>query len=184
MQLASTLWWIRPELVLRLAERLGQPVDSYVNGAQTWFTDAPGAGSDAGAGDSHTRTDRDRDVLEWRLHPVAGFTQPAGLSHYDLWERVTELLTRGAHPDRLRLGREERSLAQLWDGLECFPAYSDELEPATVAARATDTLGIPPDARGLVDHDAIADAWEQSRGAVSIVALLAEQLHAGPDPRR
>ncbi|MEY2430924.1 MAG: hypothetical protein QOC92_649, partial [Acidimicrobiaceae bacterium] len=36
-------------------------------------------------------------------------------------------------------------------------------------------LGIEPDACGLVDHAAVGDAWERSRGEMSIVdALLAE----------
>ena len=65
---------------------------------------------------------------------------------------------------------------RLWDGLEAFAAYGDEVEPATLAAAATEALGIPPDATGLVDHDRIGDEWERSGGRVSIVALLLEQL--------
>ncbi|MFO1533569.1 MAG: hypothetical protein ABR562_07760, partial [Thermoplasmatota archaeon] len=58
-------------------------------------------------------------------------------------------------------------LDQLWDGLEAFPAYDDEVEPATLAAVTTDALGIAPDAAGLGDHDRIGDAWERSGRTVS-----------------
>jgi hypothetical protein len=157
MRTATALWWITPELVLALDERLGPPVDSYVNGSQTWFTD-------------------EERTLEWRLHPVGGFTLPPGLSHYDLWEQVVAQLSGGADPDRLVLGGTTVALSGLWDGLECFPAYGDDLEPATVTRRATELLAIPPALSGLVDHEPIGDAWERAHGDVSIVALLAEQL--------
>jgi hypothetical protein len=39
-------------------------------------------------------------------------------------------------------------------------------------------LGLAPDASGLVDHARIGSTWERSRGAVSIVALLLEELQA------
>jgi hypothetical protein len=159
-RVASTVWRVSPELVLALDEQLGPPVDSYVNGTQTWLTD----------------NGPNREALEWRLHPVARYRQPAGLSHYDLWEQVVSQLSRGGDPDRLELGDEARSLRTLWDGLECFAAYGDDLEPAPLAAAAGDALGRPPDAAGLVDHTAIGDAWERSKGAASIVGLLSEQL--------
>jgi hypothetical protein len=155
--IATALWWMTPELVAALDRELGTPVDSYVNGSQTWFT-----------GDEQT--------LEWRLHPVGAFTMPDGLSHYDLWERVVDQLAGGGSADAIELGRETRPLAGLWDGLECFPAYGDDLEPATLASRATELLGIAPGLCGLVDHDQIADAWEATHGAVSIVRLLGDQL--------
>lgn len=162
MSLATTVWRIRAELVQALDAQLGQPVDSYLNGSQTWFTEAVGTGV----------------MLEWRLHPVARYRQPAGMSHYDLWEAVTDQLAAGAPPGALTLRAETRALDGLWDGLECFPARGDDLEPATLAAAATAALGLAPDAAGLVDHDRIGDAWEGSRGAVSIVGLLLEQLGA------
>ncbi len=66
-------------------------------------------------------------------------------------------------------------LERLWEGLEAFPAYGDEVEPAPLAAAVTDAIGIAPDAAGLADHERIGDAWEQARGRLSIVdALLAE----------
>jgi hypothetical protein len=157
--IATALWWMTPELVGLLDSRLGPPVDSYVNGSQTWFS-----------GEEQT--------LEWRLHPVAGFTLPRGLTHYDLWERVVDELHAGGDPDALQLGSETRPLGSLWDGLECFPAYGDDLEPATLSRRAVEILDRTPDLCGLVDHDRVADAWEASKGAVSIVRLLADQLES------
>jgi hypothetical protein len=156
-RVATAIWTIAPDLVLALDERLGTPVDSYVNGSQTWLTPA---------GDVE---------LEWRLHPVAGYRTPKGLSHYDVWEQVVAALSAGADPHALVLGDEVRPLTGLWDGLECY-APSDELEPATLARLATDTLGRPPDRSGLVDHDAVGDAWERAHGNVSLVALLLDQL--------
>ena len=62
--------------------------------------------------------------------------------------------------------------------MEAFAAYDDEVEPATLAAATTHALGIAPDGCGLVDHGAIGDAWERSRGQTSIVRALLEQLSA------
>ncbi|MGZ4735770.1 MAG: hypothetical protein ACXV8R_09200 [Acidimicrobiia bacterium] len=159
MLIATALWWMTPELVLDIYRQLGTPVDSYVNGSQTWFT-----------GEEQT--------LEWRLHPVGAFTMPRGLSHYDLWERVVDELTAGRSAEALELGEDTRPLGALWDGLECFPAYGDDLEPATLSGRATKLLGVAPGLCGLVDHDKVADAWEATKGEVSIVRLLGDQLRA------
>jgi len=156
VRIATAVWKVSPELLLAVDEHLGPPVDSYVNGSQTWFTGEP--------------------VLEWRLHPVAGFRMPAGVSPYDLWDAVVGALAAGADPTALTLGGATAGLAELWDGLECFPAYDDELEPMAVEARAADQIPIEPTLSGLVDHDTVGDAWERSDGAVSIVALLTEQL--------
>jgi hypothetical protein len=156
MHTATAIWRISPELVQAIDAGLGVPVDSYVNGSQTWFTGEP--------------------ALEWRLHPSAGYRPPAGLSPYDLWESVTAALTRGTEATALPLAGEVRALAEIWDGLECFPAYGDELEPATVVRRAAEHLTLSPDASGLVDHTTVGDAWESSEGAVSIITLLERQL--------
>jgi hypothetical protein len=155
---AATVWKIDADLVLALDEKLGHPVDSYVNGSQTWLVDV------------------DDLTLEWRLHPVAGYVTPHPLSHYDVWEAAVNALTAGADPDALQLGDDTRALNELWDGLECFAAYGDELEPQQLAAMAASMLGRVPDGVGLVDHEAIGDAWEAARGRLSIVALLLEQL--------
>jgi hypothetical protein len=150
------VWKVTPELLLAVDEHLGPPVDSYVNGSQTWFTGEP--------------------VLEWRLHPVAGFGMPHGISPYDLWDGVVGALGAGAPAAQLPLGTGILDLAELWDGLECFPAYDDELEPAAVVARAATQIPIAPELAGLVDHDSVGDAWERTDGAVSIIALLTQQL--------
>ena len=159
---ATTVWRITPELVLALDERLGMPVDSYVNGTQTWLTER----------------DEPETTLEWRLHPTAGFRAPDGLSHYDLWEQVVLELGRGDSADALALGRERRTLRSLWDGLECFGPFGDDLEPARLAQLATDVLGTAPDAAGLVDHARIGSAWEQAQGTVSLVEMLLAELHS------
>ena len=149
---ATCLWSVTAELLLALDDRFGEPVDAYVNGAQVWLRDdGPG-----GAG------------VEWRLHPVPGFRRPAGVSHHDLFEAVTYGLRTGAAPPA--------PIDQLWEGLEAFPAYGDELEPAPLAAAVTAAIGRAPDAFGVVDHDRIGDEWERSGGRTSIVQAIASQL--------
>lgn len=161
---ATVLWFVRPDVVLAVAEHLGEPTDSYVNGSQTWI-EANGPGE---------------AMLEWRLHPVAGFERPAGLGTYELWEHVVDALQAGDHPASMALGDEERALDSLWDGLECFPAFGDSIEPGMLTATAAELLGIPPDRSGIVDHELIGDQWEKARGNVSIVSLLIEQLDRPP----
>jgi hypothetical protein len=158
----AAVWRITPALVLALDERLGPPVDSYVNGSQTWLTD-----------------DHPGDItLEWRLHPAAGHANPPGVSHYDVWDAVVGQLSTDAASHDVLLGEEARSLLGVWDGLECFPAYGDEVEPAVLAGAARDAIGIAPDAAGLVDHGRIGAAWERAPGSVSIMTLLLEDLEA------
>jgi hypothetical protein len=159
--LATGLWAISPELVLAADEHLGPPVDSYVNGSQTWFEDIA----------------RDEDLtLELRMHPVARYTTPKGLSHYDLWETIVGHLSLGGDPHAIRLGDEVRPLTAVWDGMECYAAYGERLEPDELATLATRCLDRAPDRVGMVDHEAIGDAWERAQGNVSVVALLLEQL--------
>jgi len=161
---ATCIWRVDAGLVLALDERLGPPVDSYVNGSQTWITDdGPG-----------------EIGLEWRLHPVAGYRLPRDLSHYDLWEQVVGALSAGVDPDSLTLGSEPRTLRSLWDGLECYAAYGDDLEPAPLAQAATNALDRAPDAAGLVDHEAIGTAWEHAKGTTSIVEMVFAELKGGP----
>jgi hypothetical protein len=146
------VWRLRPELVVALDRRLGEPTDSYVNGSQTWLRpDGPG-----------------EVVVEWRLHPVAGFSRPEGIDVHEVFAAVAFALANGDEPPALA--------DELWDGLEAFPAHGDELEPAPLAAAVTEVLGLAPDASGLVDHDRIADEWERARGEVSITTALLEQL--------
>jgi hypothetical protein len=158
---ASAVWRITRALVAALDERLGMPVDSYVNGTQTWLTDL----------DPDT-------TLEWRLHPVAGYRTPGSLSHYDVWEQVVGALANGAPPTALDLGGERRALDSLWDGLETFVAIGDDVEPAVLARAVGAALPVPPDAVGLVDHGRIGTAWEQSGGKRSLVEMLLTELQA------
>src|SRR4051794_11547635 len=148
----TCVWRVSAELVVALDERFGEPVDAYVNGSQVWLRDdGPG-----GAG------------LEWRLHPIAGFRRPAGVGHADLFEATVYAL---------RTGTEAPApIDELWEGLEAFPGYGDEVEPAPLAAAATAAIGIAPDAFGVVDHDRVGDEWERSGGRTSIVQALAAQL--------
>jgi hypothetical protein len=53
------------------------------------------------------------------------------------------------------------------------------MEPVTLATAATARLGEPPDASGLVDHQRIGEEWERSRGQVSLVQMLVDEL-SGP----
>ena len=152
---AAAVWRISPELLTALAQRLGEPLDSYVNGTQTWLTsDGPNGAT-----------------LEWRLHPVASYRAPASISHYELWEQVIAQL-----PGPVRFGDESRRLETLWDGLECFPAYGEDVEPAPLAHAATATLAIAPDASGMVDHENIGEQWERTNGSISIVDTLFDEL--------
>ena len=148
----TCVWMASPELLLSLDERFGEPVDTYVNGSQVWLRD-DGPGGVA---------------LEWRLHPVAGYRRPPGMATEDVFDTVTAALASGQEPPV--------PLEKLWDGLEAFAAYDDEVEPATLAAACNESLGMAPDAAGLVDHDVIGDQWERTGGATSIVAALLEQL--------
>lgn len=162
-RVATTVWTISPELVLAIDEHLGTPVDSYVNGSQTWLV------GDEDAGET---------VVEFRLHPVAGYTTPRGASHYDVWDAVVAQLSAHADPHALHVGDEVRPLAGLWDGLEAYAAYGDDVEPPALVNLVTAALGRAPDRAGMVDHDQIGDAWERAKGKVSIIALLLEQLSA------
>jgi hypothetical protein len=148
----TCVWRATPGLVVALDDRFGEPVDAYVNGSQVWLRDDGPAGI----------------ALEWRLHPVPGFERPATVTTYDLFPSVALAVAQGEEP--------VAPVEALWDGLEVFAAYGDEVEPATLAAAATEALGIAPDAAGLADHVRIGDEWERSNGRISIVAALFDQL--------
>ena len=148
----TCVWRATDELIVALDVRFGEPVDAYVNGSQVWLRDDGPGGI----------------TLEWRLHPVASYQRPAGIDTYEVFSTVAAALANGTDPPA--------PLDKLWDGLEAFAAYGEELEPAILAAAATDALDIPPDAGGLVDHQAIADRWEKSNRATSIITELLDQL--------
>lgn len=159
------MWRISDEVVLALDARFGEPVDAYVNGAQTWLRDdGPGG-----------------ETIEWRLHPVAGYRRPEGVGTYEVFGAVALALATGATPPA--------APSALWDGLEAFPAYvaegdGDAPEPAVLAAACTEALGVAPDATGVVDHEPIAAQWEASDGSASIVAALLAQLGVATDENR
>lgn len=148
----TCVWRISTALVLALDEQFGEPVDAYVNGSQVWIRDDGPGGI----------------TLEWRLHPVAGFRRPPGTGTYDLFATVALALARGGEPPA--------PAPSLWDGLEAYPAYGDETEPAVLKVAATTALGMAPDAAGLADHHRIGDEWERSGGAVSVIDALLGQL--------
>ena len=148
----TCVWRISPELVVALDERFGEPVDAYVNGSQVWIRDDGPGGS----------------ALEWRLHPVAGFRRPDGVGTYELFSTVALALAAGGPPPA--------AAESLWDGLEAFPAYGDETEPALLRGAAVQALGLVPDAAGLADHRSIGDEWEGSGGRVSVIDALLRQL--------
>lgn len=151
------MWRLTPELVVALDDRFGEPTDAYVNGSQVWLRDDGPGGA----------------TIEWRLHPVAGYQRPPAVATTEVFPTVALALARSEEP--------VRPAASLWDGLEAFPAYGDEVEPATLAAAATSALGIAPDASGLADHERIGDDWERTGGATSIIGALLDQLAPEPD---
>lgn len=148
----TCVWRLTPELVVALDDRFGEPTDAYVNGSQVWLRDDGPSGA----------------TIEWRLHPVAGYQRPPAVATVEVFPAVALALARGEAP--------VRPPESLWEGLEAFPAFGEELEPATLAAAAVAALGLGPDATGLADHERIADDWERTRGATSIVAALLDQL--------
>ena len=154
----TCVWRATAAVVVALDDRFGPPLDAYVNGSQVWLLENGPGGV----------------TVEWRLHPVAGFARPAGAASDELFESIALALSRGEEP--------AAPLEQLWDGLEAFPAYGDEIEPAPLAAAATAALSLPPDAAGLVDHRVVGDRWERQSGSISIVEALLEQLGSTPAP--
>jgi hypothetical protein len=151
-RVAAAVWRATAELVVRLDERFGEPLDAYVNGSQVWLRD-DGPGGVA---------------LEWRLHPVAGYRRPGGIGTYEVFSETALALAQDRPPPA--------PLGDLWDGLEVFAAYDDKIEPQPLLAAAVASLDLEPDAVGLVDHETIASHWERTDGAVSIIDALIDQL--------
>jgi len=151
----TCVWRASAALLRRLDDAFGAPLDTYVNGSQVWLReDGPG-----------------EVVVEWRLHPVAGYERPDGVATEEVFELTTSALVTGADLPA--------PLDRLWDGLEAFAAYGDEVEPAGLAGACAAALGLAPDAAGLVDHERLGDRWEQASGAISIIEALLTEL-AGP----
>jgi len=155
----TCVWRASASLITLLDDAFGAPLDTYVNGSQVWLReDGPGG-----------------VVLEWRLHPVPGYARPEGVATEEVFELAAAAVATGeAGP---------APLEQLWEGLEAFAAYGDEVEPAVLAHACTAALGLVPAATGLVDHDRLGDAWERAGGTISIVEALLTELTVPPaDP--
>ena len=174
MKEATCVWRIRPELIVALDDRFGEPHDAYVNGSQVWLRED---------GPASSASDRDgggpsRVVIEWRLHPVASYQRPSALTTYAVFPTIALALAEGNDPPV--------APSELWDGLEAFAAYDDQLadglEPAILAACVTDALGFQPEFVGLVDHQVIGDEWERRAGAWSTVDALIAQLNEPMEP--
>jgi hypothetical protein len=146
------VWRAVPDLLVALDDRFGEPTDAYVNGSQVWLRDDGPGGV----------------TIEWRLHPVPGYRRPEGVGTYEVFAATALAVATGAAPPA--------PPETLWEGLEAFAAYGDEVEPALLRTAVVEALGITPDACGLVDHGPIGDAWERSGGRTSIVDALLAQL--------
>jgi hypothetical protein len=150
----TCVWKATAELVIALDDHFGEPTDAYVNGSQVWLRDDGPGGI----------------TIEGRLHPVPGYRRPATTGTYEVFSTTALALATDSTPPA--------PLEQLWEGLEAFAAYGDELEPATLATAVTEAIGIPPDASGLVDHRAVGDEWERTGGGTSILSALLDQLRS------
>ena len=150
-------------LVELLDERLGPPLDSYVRGWQVWL-------------EPHGP---DGETLEWRLHPPGGFRMPRGVNPHDLFEVVLQGLssTDGDHEGAFEVGRERRHLGEIWEVLEVFPTFGDDIGGTDVLTGiVTRVLGRPPDAAGLVDHGRLGDLYKAKGGDFSVGRALLEAL--------
>lgn len=153
-------------LVERLDARLGPPLDSYVRGWQVWL-ESHGPGG---------------ETLEWRLHPPAGFAMPRGVNPHDLFEVVLQALSDAEDPDAdaLPLGEERRPLSAVWEALEVFPTFGDDVPPEVLTRVAADVLGRAPDAAGRADHARLGDVFKSTRGDFSVGQALLASLDPVP----
>ena len=156
------------DLVERLDARLGPPLDSYVRGWQVWLEPQGPNG----------------ETLEWRLHPPAGFDMPQGVNPHDLFEVVLAGIAEAADPDvdLLDLGAEKRPLSGLWEVLEVFPTFGEEIGPSALIATVEDVLGRRPDRAGHVDHGRLGDLFKGHRGNFSVGQALLDALDAVDPP--
>ncbi len=151
------------DLVLALEAAYGPPIDSYLNGWQVWLE--PSGLRDA---------DDEPIEFEHRLHPPAGFEQPAGLSHHDLWDEVVTQLADGA--EVLELGAEQRRLEEVWRLLEVYPAFGHELRPDQVRSEVEAALGRPALGAGHVDHGRLGSRWKRTSGRFDLAGALLDEL--------
>lgn len=162
------------DLVRRLEAVLGPPIDSYLMGWQVWLVPVHDLAPDQAAG---------ADVeLEFRLHPPAGFEQPDGMSHHDLWNAVLAQLTSPRADGTLRLGTEQRPLDHVWTLLEVYPAFGEEVTPALVRGWAETLVGRPARGAGVIDHDRLGGRWKRRGPAFDLPAALRDEIGASPDP--
>jgi hypothetical protein len=150
-------------LVLALEAAYGPPIDSYLNGWQVWLEPC-----------ELRDVDGEPIELEHRLHPPAGFEQPAGLSHHDLWDEVVTQLADGA--ETLHLGEEERTLDEVWRLLEVYPAFGDELRPAEIREQVEAAVGRTALADGYVDHIRLGSRWKRTKGRFDLAGAILEEL--------
>ena len=162
---ASCVWHVQADLVNALDAQLGPPVDSYVNGTQTWLTeDGPGG-----------------VALEWRLHPVAEYRPPTGLSHYDLWEQVVgAAVVRAPIRARSRSARASATSGRCGRGSSASPPTATRSSRRRWPPRPPTPLGRRRMRPGSSTTTASVHAWEQAVGKVSIVAMLFEELRRRP----
>lgn len=159
----TCLFAVDAELVTTLERVYGPPIDSYLNGWQVWVEPC------------ELLDEEGEEVqLELRLHTPAGFSQPEGISHHDLWDAVIEQLVTGA--EALELGDETRRLDELWVLLEVYPAFGDEVAPDELARVVTADLGRPPLAAGQVDHGRLGAAWKRTKGRFDLAGALLDEL--------
>lgn len=146
-------------LIELLDARLGPPLDSYLRGWQVWLEPNGPDGA----------------TLEWRLHPPAGFRMPRDVNPHDLFDVVLQGL---AEPgEDFAAGGERRTLGDIWEALEVFPAYGDDLTPEGLVAAVTEALGgRRPDVAGHADHARLGDLWKGKRGDFSVGKVLLETL--------
>jgi hypothetical protein len=177
---ATCVWRISDALIVALDDLFGEPVDAYVNGSQVWLReDGPGGA-----------------MLEWRLHPVGGYVKPKGMATAQVFSSVALALAQSLTqptpaPEspsvndkrtegvRSTDGHVALSASALWDGLEAFAAYDDDFAPQQLHDAVMASLGLTPDAFGVVDHEQIGDAWEAAEGKLSVIENLLRQL-TGP----
>lgn len=188
----SCLFEVDETLLLGLEAAFGPPIDSYLRGWQVWLVPVgatgtvPGgaAGTGRGAGTGHGAGTPVE--LEYRLHPPPGFTQPDGLSHHDLWdETVGQLADAVARADEaavdglvLELGTERRDVASLWELLEVFPAFGEEVTPDQVRQWAEAALDRPALAAGYVEHDRLGGAFKRHGPSFDLPGALRAALDA------
>lgn len=159
----TCVYRVDPALIESLDQHLGPPLDSYVRGWQVWLEpNGPGG-----------------IVLEWRLHPPARFRMPRGVDPHDLFDVVLQGIADadGVADAAFAAGEERRTLAEIWEILEVFPAYGDPAEPGDIAAAAAAALdGRAPDAAGRADHERLGEQWKGRHGDFSIGQALLDVL--------